>query len=776
MSSPTTSGGSWSPRTPLSVTRLAKIANSFGYNLPSPSTENVRRSPSPNHFAAAAASSYVLEVIPPHDLPHDDNDVLTPPPSSATGYHPRYERGILVSVKPTLQSQLAAIAREYALPSTAGLVLYLVNEGSPGPRLSEDVWKVLWSRIMSSDNSYLPPPTPRTLNLLSPIPVAIFYIPHCPFRHPAMDPSDIPPSTPSVVSSTLRPLPTLAKSLTPLLLLLTPRPGPNSLESPGLPTSYELTLPGLSNPHALIPVLAKVEFDIDKSKATWFTPWIRSRHRNHAKRRAASESAREDQSETEQEGDSEKSRRPVIDLTIGTKDPMPFSHINGEILLQTSLVMIKTNGVFHHLNVTTKTWFPLALTPGDLDALDFEDEMAEEEDQEDIDEVREMINNATQPLRSPERNSTAALRRNVPPPLVLQPHSPSSSTQYSPGGTTVTTRLPYLRRTSEDEGEDSPEIDPSTSGSGSGKSDRRRLGIYDDIEFDFPEGDSKEQAQMKAELDAIERTLYQLSPRNQDEFDKQQLERDELAKSPSSSARTSKVHSPADAPDSGRTLSPPARIDEAPPTPEDDLEHEHSTDDDEPAWPATPFSVLKQKRMSGSSSRSSKSSASKRGSSSTSSGVPQLAVNCVGARRKSKTDDSPGSETTLRRKEAEEEDMAWRQSRASLKQRAPNSPIIPLSPDPFGRFSSATTNSSAGGSRASVYWEDDQPIVSAARKQTNPARPSTDSETSSAGGDSWRKDDKGAEGGQPHYSDECQGHQEPLEKEQQSILHILEEQ
>ena len=63
---------------------------------------------------------------------------------------------------PTLPAQLAAIAKEYGLPSTQGIVLYLVSsdpaaagdldaqgEGEEvGGRISEEVWKHVWTRVV----------------------------------------------------------------------------------------------------------------------------------------------------------------------------------------------------------------------------------------------------------------------------------------------------------------------------------------------------------------------------------------------------------------------------------------------------------------------------------------------------------------------------------------------------------------------------------------------------------------------------------------------------
>lgn len=56
-----------------------------------------------------------------------------------------------------MSAQLSAIAREYGLPSTGGLVLYLLSTSDPnasngfagegGPRIGEEAWKMLWGRL-----------------------------------------------------------------------------------------------------------------------------------------------------------------------------------------------------------------------------------------------------------------------------------------------------------------------------------------------------------------------------------------------------------------------------------------------------------------------------------------------------------------------------------------------------------------------------------------------------------------------------------------------------
>lgn len=162
---------SWGPpRAPLPPHRLAKLANALGVSTPVPPThsyslppfsppslpnssssstflpDTFRRSPTPSAASGgaptptASTSKYLLHVIPPEHLPHDisDDHDLTPLPSAASGYHTQFRRGVMVPVYSTLHSQLSAIAREYALPSTLGMVLYLItNMPSPGAAMAD---------------------------------------------------------------------------------------------------------------------------------------------------------------------------------------------------------------------------------------------------------------------------------------------------------------------------------------------------------------------------------------------------------------------------------------------------------------------------------------------------------------------------------------------------------------------------------------------------------------------------------------------------------------
>ena len=74
-------------------------------------------------------------------------------------------RGTLIPLYPTLAGQVGAIAREYGLPSTGGIVVYLVETSSPlvdggmghafigGPRIGDEAWSLLWSQLFEEEDA-----------------------------------------------------------------------------------------------------------------------------------------------------------------------------------------------------------------------------------------------------------------------------------------------------------------------------------------------------------------------------------------------------------------------------------------------------------------------------------------------------------------------------------------------------------------------------------------------------------------------------------------------
>ena len=367
------------PKSPLPPHRLAKLANALGVSTPIPANHNpssflsrsfsesagsndhFRRSPTPSSVTSAMGfhsqqptSKFLLHVIPPHHLPHDSNNSdaihTNPSPPNAPGYHLHFRRGTLVPVYPTLQAQLGAIAKEYALPSTTGLILYMIltpttdslsqppNEmDEPGPRLSEDIWKHLWSRVLRieqrddlSMQSLAPSPnfTPQLLGLKSATRSTPFLpqessgllrpfiasqgadplLPHAP------QPRYNSPST-----SSLSDIRSMNKSATPSSESMSPSEpdtSDTSVDESAMRANF-IDLPGLTSP-SLIPILAKVEFDIDRRKAGWYAPWIRSRNANHAKRT----DNRKRSKSRENNLDDEPSDHMPIELLTGKKEKL----------------------------------------------------------------------------------------------------------------------------------------------------------------------------------------------------------------------------------------------------------------------------------------------------------------------------------------------------------------------------------------------------------------------------------------------------------------------
>ena len=316
------------PRSPIPPHRLAKLVNALGISAPvpprspidpaPPPSPDARRSPVPSLASTSnpAPSKFLLHVVPPLHIPHESGASetfhLTPPPSSASGYHTQFQRGTLVPLLPTLQGQLWAIAKEYALPSTVGMFLYLVSSApspnsdttsdttstmpdEPGPRLSDDIWRHLWTRVTKFESesysrgitpniglgfSYGGPPSPlfpQPSNTLRPLLSSKHVAPQSfplPLTPTGSTASSNPPTQATFSESSQSEVDTPDSSL------------------PSDSRAATLDLPGLTSP-SIIPILAKVEFDIDKRKAAWYGPWIRSRKLNHQKRENRSRTATE---------------------------------------------------------------------------------------------------------------------------------------------------------------------------------------------------------------------------------------------------------------------------------------------------------------------------------------------------------------------------------------------------------------------------------------------------------------------------------------------------
>ncbi|OSD06192.1 hypothetical protein PYCCODRAFT_1423064 [Trametes coccinea BRFM310] len=808
---------SWGPpRAPLPPHRLAKLANALGVATPVPaihalsspassyapspilpntaasSAFDFRRSPTPSVGSAhtytpvTQTSKYLLHVIPPAHLPHESDNVydneLLPPPPSASGYHAQFRRGILVPVYPTLQTQLAAIAKEYALPSTVGLVLYLINSSpaaqasmrlgnmsddrneTPGPRLSEDIWRHIWVRVLKAERDEAPPSAVRTKGLG--------------FGNPAAQSS--PSLLQDVMSnqSSLRPLLSPLRAETPQLM--TPSPSTTAshsaissrsdLDSPESATSVsdggdagDVPLPGLHS-HSLIPILAKVEFDIDRRKATWYDRWKRTRRVQHAKRaesrlgmqrRAASRTG--DESGAEGEGEEEMDRKPAVALRLVDRlqatenTPAYLRPSNGRLLGpdaddedeyaqlpdsdeegddgdatarygQGSVSGDPLADVFgtdaeawadihaenapqrrsKHLN--NPNIVDLALDGAALSALpDPGEEGDTREITDDLEEVAELLKRSSRPQLSvaipasppqqPRRSSQSSSlsRKHVPPALNLAPSLPGAANGNDLATDGSNLRLAYLQEENTPSTGDFPKQPQSQDGEPSDgetthKPMRRspvgekREGVfYDELDlglessYEFDEDDPhdrrKSQVLMMAKLDEIERNLAQFSPRK--------LAIEDLT-----------ADTPTGIPSIASSLTPPAWRGSvtAGSTPNPSPKPGPPTEG--ASWPAVPYSAL---------SNMGNGPAEPEPSAADIPSPPRIAFNGISTElpkspfQKRTRESVISDETLARKRELEEEQGALYPPLVApqlLRQPASDSPVIPLSPDPFGRFPS----------------------------------------------------------------------------------------
>lgn len=124
--------------TRLDPQRLALVASVFGYKLYQAPRNQLK-------------SGYLLSVIPPKSLSIKRNN------------HNQLNRGILLPLELSISAQRASIAREFNLPSSGGLIIYLINEvqdinndkeliDEPGPLVNEKSWKLLWKSFFHSPN------------------------------------------------------------------------------------------------------------------------------------------------------------------------------------------------------------------------------------------------------------------------------------------------------------------------------------------------------------------------------------------------------------------------------------------------------------------------------------------------------------------------------------------------------------------------------------------------------------------------------------------------
>jgi hypothetical protein len=182
-----------------------------------------------------------------------------------------------VPVHPILQSQLVAIAREYAPPSTGGKIIYLLTDG-PGSRITDEAWKMFWVRVLRADrqsaaaaglsvlgvsnySSRGDTPALVTKGYLSPASPAesLRKLNRRPSRcESPYDSHSLPSRSPSIGAANV-----------------------NGLGMGGSVGDLPAAAFSFTSASALR-ILAKIEFDIDKLKAPWYEPWRERRRRQRA--------------------------------------------------------------------------------------------------------------------------------------------------------------------------------------------------------------------------------------------------------------------------------------------------------------------------------------------------------------------------------------------------------------------------------------------------------------------------------------------------------------
>jgi hypothetical protein len=497
------------PRSPIPPHRLAKLVNALGISapvpprspsdpLPPPSplsaslSPEARRSPVPslastsNSPAPSFQSKFLLHVVPPSHIPHESSASetfqLTPPPSSASGYHTQFQRGTLVPLLPTLQGQLWAIAKEYALPSTAGMFLYLVSSApspnpdttsdttstmpdEPGPRLSEDIWKHLWTRVAKFETeSYPRAITPNTAVGLGfgygGPPSPLFPQPSNALR-PLLSTNHFAPQS---FPLPLTPTGSTASSNPPTQATFS-ETSQSEVESPdsSLPSDSRaatLDLPGLTSP-SIIPILAKVEFDIDKRRAAWYGPWIRSRKINHQKRENRARTA------------SESGTSPIAGGSQGQGDalkaaPLPLKLVDRQAIPRFLLSVGDEGDDGRDLGSPRLSESPPNLEDPDPVGVELsgpaetEGDSANDNDEQEVQASSESQERPRLSLNIPASPPSAAVlpaapaagmgsantyKKAAPPPLTLMPYSfnVSGSPEPSPLVSSSSTGLAYLR-------------------------------------------------------------------------------------------------------------------------------------------------------------------------------------------------------------------------------------------------------------------------------------------------------------------------------------------
>ncbi|WVQ75087.1 hypothetical protein IAR50_004696 [Cryptococcus sp. DSM 104548] len=292
------------PKKPLSPYQLRRIAGTFGIAVPSldlpppsptlasplnpmstfGSSRTSRHSPllspySPHGYTSTRPSPYLLSVIPPVTL-LPPTSALTP--EQARKREKKWRRGTLMPLQPTLGGMLLCIAREYGLPSTTGLNVYLVlpqsapfsqksaagddsDDEPDGPRVSSQTWTTLFSTYLiqsSAAGSISRAPTPYQTPIKS--------------SNGSEGSIDSPPSP--LTRRTVNGLPSGLKHQS----TLSTSTSSSHLSANHLSHSKNDSLSSMAPPNPMSsastassqhPIVGTIEFDVVTDEAAWFEDW-----------------------------------------------------------------------------------------------------------------------------------------------------------------------------------------------------------------------------------------------------------------------------------------------------------------------------------------------------------------------------------------------------------------------------------------------------------------------------------------------------------------------
>ncbi|KIJ46463.1 hypothetical protein M422DRAFT_29301 [Sphaerobolus stellatus SS14] len=665
------------PRQPLPPHKLANIANALGVNMPMPASY---RSPSPGSAShRGAPSRFLLHVIPPTYLPSDDDydDALDPNASSVSvaTYRSQFRRGTLIPLYPTLNSQLGAIAREYGLPSTGGLVLYLAHSsasshgGAPdGPRLSEEIWKLLWFRALQAERQDSQPRAPSSLA----------------FRSGRSTPSS--------------PLNNFGKDFT------APRTatGYFPYASPTASSTSEVSLPLTENdaanadiinaisseltPNPFLPILAKIEFDIDRRKATWYESWARTK-RERTRWRSTSAG----QLPLNLSGRAQSRSRPAFLNSHSTSDEdsrneyQPLDDGEGERtavdeddeLLDQATVRLPINKLDPLAEIfgsDDTTWSSIRRRNGNQEpgliippGSDPED-VPPPRDEDEVVNLWEKHDRPTLPLNS---------RKGAPPPLNLVPQGPRDATAVGPPSA-VSSTFDAERRTKR------------RTGIVFGDMDVKLVGEPDEMTTeDMHTPGRTSQILMKQKLDILEQQLAKLSPRKLSTTPPPVPPVPDLDNFPPRSAPPGIDRFNQDGSPSSKypkfTRSNDATPVEGPPSPFANKKNGLAAPN---GSPDSPSQLHKRGQSSQSSSGSSYNPVTPELPTGSSSNphLPSVYTSSPSSQRQSgRISDRSPPQLVLKRSTEQEPVPVSESQDILLQPKNPNSPLIPLSPDPFGK-------------------------------------------------------------------------------------------